>query len=119
MVPRRHRTVGTAQRYKPPPRRRRGRGTRQGQRQPPPPRPDRPPGSAHLRPHRRAARRRPPAGEGRQTPIRPAAQEEAPEPQRATAVDLITQPDVLKDVRAEFDERTKTRKWSTMLPDGT
>ena len=37
----------------------------------------------------------------------------------ATAVDLITQPDVLKEVRAEFDERTKTRKWSTMLPAGT
>lgn len=37
----------------------------------------------------------------------------------ATAVDLITQPDVLKEVRAEFDERTRTRKWSTMLPAGT
>jgi aminobenzoyl-glutamate utilization protein B len=37
----------------------------------------------------------------------------------ATAVDLITQPDVLKEVRAEFEERTKTRKWSTMLPEGT
>jgi aminobenzoyl-glutamate utilization protein B len=37
----------------------------------------------------------------------------------ATAVDLITQPDVLKEVKEEFAERTKTRKWSTMLPEGT
>jgi aminobenzoyl-glutamate utilization protein B len=37
----------------------------------------------------------------------------------ATAVDLITQKDVLTEVKAEFAERTKTRRWSTMLPAGT
>ncbi|WP_406491834.1 amidohydrolase [Streptomyces sp. NBC_01604] len=36
----------------------------------------------------------------------------------ATAVDLITQPQRLKAIKAEFTERTKGVEWKTSLPDG-
>ncbi|WP_411153079.1 amidohydrolase [Streptomyces sp. A30] len=36
----------------------------------------------------------------------------------ATAVDLITQPERLKAIKAEFTERTKDVEWKTSLPDG-
>ncbi|MCX4702006.1 amidohydrolase [Streptomyces sp. NBC_01373] len=36
----------------------------------------------------------------------------------ATAVDLITQPERLKAIKAEFTERTKGVEWKTSLPDG-
>jgi amidohydrolase len=35
----------------------------------------------------------------------------------ATAVDLITQPKVLEEMKAEFRERTKDVEWKSMLPD--
>lgn len=37
----------------------------------------------------------------------------------ATAVDLITQPEQLAAIRAEFEERKQGVNWSTMIPDGT
>ncbi|MEV0226259.1 hypothetical protein [Streptomyces sp. NPDC050704] len=37
----------------------------------------------------------------------------------ASAVDLITQPDLLEQIRAEFDDRTKDLTWATMIPEGT
>ncbi|WP_030968282.1 amidohydrolase [Streptomyces sp. NRRL S-1824] len=36
----------------------------------------------------------------------------------ATAVDLITQPERLKAIKAEFAERTKGLEWKTALPEG-
>ncbi|GHJ35756.1 amidohydrolase [Streptomyces sp. TS71-3] len=37
----------------------------------------------------------------------------------ATAVDLITQPDQLSRIRAEFEDRRKAVDWATMIPEGT
>lgn len=36
----------------------------------------------------------------------------------ATAVDLLTQPERLKVIKAEFAERTKGLEWKTVLPEG-
>jgi amidohydrolase len=37
----------------------------------------------------------------------------------ASAVDLITQPDQLAKIKAEFDQRTSGVAWASMIPDGT
>jgi aminobenzoyl-glutamate utilization protein B len=37
----------------------------------------------------------------------------------ASAVDLITQPDQLSAIQAEFQDRTKAVDWATMIPEGT